>query len=239
MSFTKPHDPDYLHAKRIKQCHSRADPVYDAFTERFRLKYGISPLAVFVDTTGRRQGQDNKLRLTVVLERSDQRRAFLTAPYLVDKRKQKAVATLFTQSLREEDLRAMLRRPSGEQHAAVRADEIFVDFADFEHVAKQEVHDLATTSPGLDEFTASLGIADQFWCTQRLFGPPIVFVYTDEQARALKASGLPAAWADTYFEIAKRHDDFGYLTRAEIAIQIDSKENFDANYSSNWYYYFK
>lgn len=46
-------------------------------------------------------------------------------------------------------------------------------------------------------------------------------------------------WADTYFEIAKRHDEFGYLIRAEIAILVDSKENFETNYSGNWYYYFK
>lgn len=239
MSFITPRDPDYLRAKRIKQGQSRMDPVYDPFTERFRLKYGIPPLAVFVDTMRRGQGQDNMPRLNVMLERTDHYRAFLTAPYLFDKRKQKAVARLFTESLREEYLRAMLRRPSGEQLAAVRPDEIFVYFADFEDVAKQEVHDLATTSPGLDEFTASLGIGNQFWCTQRFAGPPIVFVHTDEQARALKASRLPVTWADTYFEIAKRHDDFGYLTRAEITIQVDSKENFDVNYSSNWYYYFK
>jgi hypothetical protein len=234
-----PRDPNYLRAKRIKQGLSRVDPVYDAFTERFRLEYGISPLAVFVDTMGRRHGRGNMPRLGVVLERTDQRRAFLTAPYLFDKRKQKAMARLFTESLREEDLRAMLRRPSGEQLVAVRADEIFVYFAAFEDAAKQEVHDLATTSPELDEFKASLGIGNQFWCTQRFAGPPIVFVHTDEQARALKASDLPVTWADTYFEIAKRHDDFGYLARAEITIQVDSKENFDANYSSNWFYYFK
>jgi hypothetical protein len=110
-----------------------------------------------------------------------------------------------------------------------------VYFADFEYVAKQEVHDLATAGAELDRFTASLGIGDQFWCTQRHSGPPIVFVRTDEQARAIKASELPVTWADTYFEIAKGHDEFGYLTRAEIMIGVDSKENFDANYSSSWF----
>jgi Domain of unknown function (DUF1963) len=54
-----------------------------------------------------------------------------------------------------------------------------------------------------------------------------------------QASTLPVTWADTYFEIARRHDEFGYLTRSEIAIQVDSKENFEANYSGNWYHYFK
>lgn len=239
MNFITPRDPDYLRAKRIKQGQSRMDPVYDPFTERFRLKYGISPLAVFVDSIGRGQGRDTLPRLCVVLERTEQCRAFRTAPYLFDIRKQKAVARLFTESVREEDLRAVLRRPTGEQIDAVPAEQIFVYFADFEDVAKQEVHHLATTSPGLDEFTASLSIGDQFWCTQRNGGPPIVFVHTDEQARDLKASDLPLTWADTYFEIAKRHDEFGYLTRAGITIQVDSKENFDTNYSSNWYYYFK
>ena len=66
-----------------------------------------------------------------------------------------------------------------------------------------------------------------------------MFVQTDEQARSLAASVLPLNWADTYFKIAKRHDEFGYLSRAEIAIQVDSRENFEANYSGNWYYYFK
>jgi hypothetical protein len=239
MTFIAPHDRDYLRAKRIKQGQSRVDPAYDAFTERFRLEYGIAPLAVFVDAIGRRHGQGTMPRLCVVLERTDQCRAFRTAPCLFDIRKQKAVARLFTESFREEDLRAVLRRPSGEQVAAVCADESFVYFADFEDVAKQEVHALAAASAGLDEFTASLGIANQFWCTQRNGGPPIVFVHTDEQARALRASDLPVTWADTYFEIAKRHDDFGYLTRAEITIQVDSKENFETNYSSNWFYYFK
>ena len=46
-------------------------------------------------------------------------------------------------------------------------------------------------------------------------------------------------WADTYFELAEPHDEFGYLDRAEIAIMIDSKENFENNYAANWWYYFK
>lgn len=71
MSFITPRDPDYLRAKRIKQGESRVDPVYDAFIERFRLEYGFSPLAVFVDTMRRPQGQGNMPRLGVVLERTN------------------------------------------------------------------------------------------------------------------------------------------------------------------------
>jgi hypothetical protein len=43
MGFVQPNDPEYLRAKRIKQGTSRVDPVCDAFVERFRQRYGISP----------------------------------------------------------------------------------------------------------------------------------------------------------------------------------------------------
>jgi hypothetical protein len=168
MSFARPGDPEYLRAKQIKQGRALAEPLYDGFVERFRLKYGIRPLAVFADTINRPRGEGRTPRLTV---------------------------------------------------------------------AKQEIHDMVTGGADLDRFTASLGIGDQFWCTQRLDGPPIVFVRTGEQATAIRASDLPLAWADTYFEIARRNDEFGYLTRAELTIAVDSKENFDASYASNWYYF--
>jgi hypothetical protein len=238
VTFLTQRDRDYLRAKRIKQGQNRVDPVYDAFIEGFRERYGVSALAVLLDTLSRPRGQGKTPRLGVVLERTDQCRAFLAAPFRYNKDKQRAVAALFTRSLPGADLRAMFGFPRGERHAGVRADEIFVYFADFECVAKWEVHDLVSGHE-LDDFTASLAIGDQFWCIRRFAGPPIVFVHTDEQAQALRASALPVTWADTYFEIAKWHDEFGYLTRSEIAIQVDSKENFEANFSGNWYYYFK
>lgn len=68
--------------------------------------------------------------------------------------------------------------PPSQRHAGVRADEISVYFADFERVAKWEVHGLVTGRE-LENFTASLAIGGQFWCIQRFAGPPIVFVHTD------------------------------------------------------------
>ena len=238
MSFVTPQDRDYLRVKRIKQGRSLVDPVYGVFMERFRERYGVSPLAVLPDIASRPRGEGTTPRLGVVLERTDQYRAFVRGPFRPDKHRQRAVAVLFTESVREADLPAMFGFPRSQRHARVRADEIFVYFEDFERAAKWEVHDLVTASE-LEDFTAGLAIGDQFWCIQRFAGPPIVFVHTDKQARTLMASALPVTWADTYFESAKRHDEFSYLARSEIAIQVDSKENFEANYSGNWYYYFK
>lgn len=32
---------------------------------------------------------------------------------------------------------------------------------------------------------------------------------------------------------------FGYLRKRGVSVCFDSKENFDTNYQSNWYYYYK
>jgi hypothetical protein len=85
MGFVQPNDPEYLRAKRIKQGTSRVDPVCDAFVERFRQRYGISPLDVVLDTFDRPQGQGKTPRLGVVLERTDQYRSFLRSPFNFDR----------------------------------------------------------------------------------------------------------------------------------------------------------
>lgn len=51
VSFVQPRDRDYLRAKRTKQGRSRLAPVYDPFVERFRDRYGFSPLAVHTGRT--------------------------------------------------------------------------------------------------------------------------------------------------------------------------------------------
>ena len=42
-----------------------------------------------------------------------------------------------------------------------------------------------------------------------------------------------------YFEILRPYDEFDYLSGDDFAVNFDSKQNFDENYESNWYYYYK
>jgi putative heme iron utilization protein len=42
-----------------------------------------------------------------------------------------------------------------------------------------------------------------------------------------------------YFEIVKQKDEFGFFKKDKIILLFDSKENFDKNFESNWYYYYK
>jgi len=241
VSFFLPSDRAYLSAKRLKQGTSLLDSIYDAFVASFDDRFGFPPLAVGVDTIERPKRAGSRPRLGVVLERSSQCLSFNASPEPFanyDTRKQRQVADLFVGTMRGMDLRRLFGMPRRTPRTYPWRNEIFVVFSDFERTAKREVNDLVPR-PELDDWVASLGLGEQFWCTERFAGPPIVFVHTEDQAAALMNSSMPDAWADSYFALANRHDEFGYLTRDDVAIAVDSKENFDTNYASNWYYYFK
>lgn len=115
---------------------------------------------------------------------------------------------------------------------------LFVCFAEFEQVAKYAAHK-AVKGKDLKSFATSLGLGDRLWRLESYFGPPIVFVHSDEQARALRSAETQARWADLYFPLVKPHDEFGYLDRSEIVIEVDSQETFERDFAGNWYYYFK
>jgi hypothetical protein len=63
--------------------------------------------------------------------------------------------------------------------------------------------------------------------------------YTTEQLKKYQDSELHKKWNEQYFDILKKYDEFGYFKRDFYSVFLDSKENFDKNYESNWYYYYK
>jgi hypothetical protein len=52
-------------------------------------------------------------------------------------------------------------------------------------------------------------------------------------------NGMKKFLAEKYFEILKPYDEFNYFKKETFSVNLDSKENFDNNYESNWYYYYK
>ena len=50
---------------------------------------------------------------------------------------------------------------------------------------------------------------------------------------------LKKMWGDKYFDFVKPFDEFAYFKRENIQVYLDSKENLNTNYESNWYYYYK
>jgi hypothetical protein len=114
---------------------------------------------------------------------------------------------------------------------------MFVVFAAFEHVARMEANE-SVTKNDLDQFKAKLNNQD-LWEISRLSDTVTFFFYTDAQVKHYEAAGLRDAYAREYARLIEPHDEFGYFRRRGVLAYFDSKENFDSNYESNWYYYYK
>ncbi len=117
------------------------------------------------------------------------------------------------------------------------AENIFIYFTAFEPIAKIEANEKVTKSD-INNVKQKLNNAD-IWLISPTFSAAIFFVYTDEQLKRYEDSPEKQQWADAYFDVLKQYDEFGYFKREMFGISVDSKQNFDENYSSNWYYYYK
>ena len=64
-------------------------------------------------------------------------------------------------------------------------------------------------------------------------------MFTDEKVKEYDKPEIKSTWADKYFDFVKTFDEFNYFKRTDIQVYLDSKENFDKNFESNWFYYYK
>ena len=229
MAFVMPSDPCYQRAKRAKQGKLPLPEPFERLADGIEKRYGVRPLWIETDHI---KSPASRPRLSVVIERTADYKGFARS-WNFDPLRQRQIAAMYV----EEAGRVRRRLPIGRGKKAATED-VFVCFDDFEQVATMEAHERVTPDE-LGRFEAGLGLGDAFWTTSRLSGPPIVFVHTDAQAQELRLSSAREGWADDYFSIVKRHDEFDYVQRSDIAIMVDSKAQFDEVYDSNWYYYWK
>ena len=118
-----------------------------------------------------------------------------------------------------------------------KVEDIFVSFSAFEPIAREEVNGLIPENR-IEELYKELKLPE-IWTISRCFGSATLFVYKDEQKEKIKNSAEFKMIEDKYFKLLKEYDEFNYWKRKNFGIGIDSKENFDDNYESNWYYYYK
>ena len=63
--------------------------------------------------------------------------------------------------------------------------------------------------------------------------------YTEKELEVKRQSKEITALREEYLEQLKEYDEFNVVKSEEFILRFDSKENFDNNYESNWYYYYK
>lgn len=212
-------DQDYKETKRIKQGKQSVPEPFQELAEWISNKWSVSVLNVRYDSANSLHAP----RIQVVLEyKSDAQKFHHGVNY--DKKKQEAVAEKF--------LEIIGRDPSHE----FDVDRLFVIFSSFAPIAKQEA-DSKITNGEIESLKRKIGNPD-LWKISRCFGHVTFLFFTDEQVERYEAQGKKGEYAKLYFEILKPHDEFGYLEQEAFEVNFDSKQNFDENYQSNWYYYY-
>ena len=212
-------DPDYQATKRVKRGSAVMEPVLAELAAWIAAEWRVHVVNVIYNEPGTITRQP---QLQVCVEHSRERQEFfngLNFDYL----KQKAIAAHFTELVNH--------------HRASRyaVDRLLVVFAAFARLAREEA-DRCLSEPEIRSLEERIRNPD-LWTIHRSFGHVTFMFHTDEQARASAAAGLREAYADLYFELLRKHDEFQYLRRSRFSVAFDSKENLDRNFGGSWFAY--
>ncbi|HPQ68154.1 MAG TPA: hypothetical protein PKW95_03425 [bacterium] len=215
-------DDDYQRTKAIVKNGKKLSSPFAELANWISAKFQVNVLNIEYELVE----PDDTPRLMVILETQDEQAKFqngVHGNYLVIH--QKAIAEQFGKLLREQGRHEF------------NLDRLFVAFSNFAEVARMEANSNIPDNE-IKQLKKALS-NDELWEISRSFHTVTFFFYTDEQVRKAERKGLRKTYAAKYYEILKRYDEFGYFTAENLLLFFDSKENFDNNYQSNWFYYYR
>ena len=232
-----PSDKEYTQTKRIILGTERMKPEFVPLAEWIDKTFDVRTINIVYDTL------DNKTpRIQICFEYEKEKNKFLTHDIsYFDKSKQKVIGQKFSEIIKQQGLsknNSFISNIFGlNKNGIYLTDNVFVIYGAFEPVAKLEAT-YKITQKQTEEFIKSFNNKD-IWTISIGFTIPTFFVFTDEKVKEYEKPEIKSAWADKYYDFVKPFDEFNYFKRTDIQVYIDSKENFDKNYESNWYYYYK
>lgn len=232
-----PSDKEYTQTKRIMLGTDKMKPEFVPLAEWIDKTYYVKTINIIYDKL------DNKTpRIQICFEYEKEKNKFLTHDIsYFDKSKQKAIGQKFTEIINHQGLSRNNSSISNifglNKNGIYLTDNVFVIYGAFEPVAKLEAT-YKITQKQTEEFIKSFDNKD-IWTISLGFTIPTFFMFTDEKVKEYDKPKIKSMWADKYYDFVKPFDEFNYFKRADIQVYIDSKENFDNNYESNWYYYYK
>jgi len=218
-----PSDTDYIETKLIKLGRRSIAPLFKELADWIAEFYpGVTVLNIHYDNVA----STAKLvlpRLSVIFEWEEEAKSFRAPDGNFDPVKQAVIAAKFRELL-----------------ASGRADlfdthRLLVIFCAFEPVARLEAI-WGVTQEQIAGLEAELNNS-AIWKIRGDWAGIVVFFYTDAQLRTLEETDLKAVCSNAYAEIIGARDEFGYFRDRPAVVTFDSKENFEANYQSNWFNY--
>jgi hypothetical protein len=232
-----PSDKEYTKTKRIILGKEKMKTEFLPLAEWIDKTYGVKTINIIYDTIDK--GQRPRLQICFEFEKEKQKFLNDGITYF-DKDKQEAIGQYFEKTLLEQGIIKKKSfwdnfKPSDKQKYLT--ENIWVIYGAFEPVAKQEAT-YKITKEQTDKFIDSFCNQD-IWTISIGFTIPTFFMFTDDKVKEYDKPEIKREWADKFYDFVKPFDEFNYFKRDDIQVFLDSKENFDNNYQSNWYYYYK
>lgn len=213
-------DKEYIESKAIKKGNKKLESPFSDLANWINDNFGVKPLNIVYDIL-----EHNKQpRLQVIFERYKDNISF------------KAENGLFPNP----DRQLIIQNAFSDlihNHREFTADNLYVIFSSFEPIAEEEANGKINNQK-LDKLKEDLK-EHQIWEIKKNFSTGIFFFFNNEQLKKNDNNETKNKFKSEYLKLIKECDEFGYINDLNFSIKLDSKENFDKNYQSNWFYYFK
>jgi hypothetical protein len=112
----------------------------------------------------------------------------------------------------------------------------FIVILSFEDPAKIEAN-WSISKEEVQTFQSGLNIKELWQVRPDIFSTASFFLYTNYQVQRFLENGMKEYLTEKYFELIKKHDEFGYYNKNSFSIELESKENFESNWEGNWFFY--
>jgi hypothetical protein len=232
-----PSDKEYAQTKRIMLGTDKMKAEFIPLAEWIDKTYEVQTINIIYDTL------DNKTpRVQICFEFEKEKDKFMSHDIsYFDKTKQKAIGDKFKEIIEQQALSkkttSFLNSFKEKQEREYLTENAFVIYGAFEPIAKMEATNKITKEL-TEEFIRSFNNKD-IWTISIGFIVPTFFMFTNDKVKQYDKPEIKKIWTDKFYDFVKPFDEFDYFKREDIQIYLDSKENFDTNYESNWYYYYK
>lgn len=230
-------DKKYKQTKLIMLGKKTMNEDFKPLADFIHSKFGVQPINIVYDLTEK----GTSPRLGIYFEYSHELLNFYVNNKIgyLNTYKQNLISRQFQYltTLKENNANSLLYYLKKIRRNKYLTNNIFVYYSAFEPIAKVEANERVPLKK-IKKLKSDLNCKD-IWDISTNFSRTTFFLYTEDQVKYYENSETKKIWADKYFNILEPYNEFGYFKRDNFNIYLDSKENFDNNYSSNWYYYYK
>ena len=228
-------DPDYLDTKLVKQGVKQLDPIFQELSDWINKKFDTPVLNIYYDKI---DTDKDRPRLRIIFEYYQNVEKFRDGIGNYETEKQNLIAAQFKLILKIKKIprQSMFDRLFKKSQASrFDTDRLLVIFTGFDRIAIEEVNHKIPQSQ-IDKLKQEL-TSKNVWEVYREFATTTYFFYTDKQIEDYKIDGTTEILKQQYFDILKKYDEFNYINKDSYFLTFDSKENFDKNFKSNWFWY--